>query len=189
MYGTNEQDLQSESPEPQKVNQQGGQSLRQRWLTAAIAMPIVLTFVWFGGWFAFAATVLVVVLGTLELHRMLLHAGYRPLILISLGLSILFLIAAMLPQQSLWLLNTGLGGALLISFPWLFFRKRLEGAMVDWALTLAISLYLGWPMSFFLMLRGYDPGTLHLNAAWDMWVVLPRGAWWLLLGASRGLGL
>jgi phosphatidate cytidylyltransferase len=142
-------------------------------------MPIVLTFVWFGGWIAFAATALVVVLGTLELHNMLLHAGYHPLIWVSFGLSILFLVAAMFPAQRLLILETGLSGALLISFPWLFFRQKLDGAMVDWALTLAISIYLGWPVSFLLLLRGYQPSSIHI--AHGVLIYLPHGAWWLLV--------
>lgn len=142
-------------------------------------MPVVLVFVWFGGWVAFAATVIVVLLGTLELHTMLLHAGYRPLIWISFGLSLLFLVGPMFPHYRLLLLEVGLGGALLISFPWLFTREKLDGAMVDWALTLAISLYLGWPMSFLLLLRGFTPGVLHIGSG--QWIMLPPGAWWLLM--------
>src|SRR5207249_3619047 len=76
-------------------------SIGQRWLTAGVAIPIVLVFAWFGGWIAFAATLLIVVLATMELDAMLRHAGYNPLTWISLGLSILFLVAAMLPQQRL----------------------------------------------------------------------------------------
>src|SRR5947209_15497383 len=137
-------------------------------------MPIVLTMVWFGGWVAWAFALLIVVLGTVELHNMLLHGGYRPLIWVSLGLSVLFLAAAMLPAQRLLILEAGLGGALLISFPLLFFREKLDGAMVDWALTLAISIYLGWSMSFFLLLRGYDMGVIHLSNSLS--IFLPRGA-------------
>lgn len=161
-------------------------SVGQRLLTAIVAMPIVLLFGWFGGWFAFAATLIVVVLGTIELHNMLLHAGYHPLIVISFALSILFLIAAMFPQQRLFLLEVGIGGALLISFPLLFFREKLDGAMIDWALSLAMSIYLGWPMSMLLLLRGYTPASIHLGGAIftsllnGTLIVFPRGLWWLL---------
>lgn len=172
-----EQHRQTGTPQPDEPKKQQS-SVRQRWLTAAIAIPIVLTFVWFGGWVAFAFTLLTVVLGTIELHNMLLHGGYHPLMWISFGLSVLFLVAAMLPEQRLLMLEAGLGGALLISFPWLFFRKKLDGAMVDWALTLAVSIYLGWSMSFFLLLRGYDAGIVHTGSS--SWVFLPRGAWWVL---------
>ncbi len=164
--------LQPEQPKPQS-------SVAQRWITALIAIPIVLVFVWFGGWISFAATVLVVVLCTLELYTMLLHAGYRPLIWISFGLSLLFLISPMFPHYHLLLLEVGLGGALLISFPWLFARENLDGALVDWALTLAISFYLGWTMSFFLLLRGFTSSVLHIGSA--QWLVLPSGVWWLLM--------
>ena len=177
MQGASEQNVQPDATE--KANRQWRSSVGQRWLTAAIAIPIVLVFVWFGGWVAFAATVLVVVLGTFELHNMMVHSGYRPLIGISLGLSVLFLVAAMLPQQRLLLLEVGLGGAVLVSFPRLFFRQKLDGALVDWALTLAFSIYLGWPMSFFLLLRGNDHGSIPgVNGAW---IFLPHGAWWLLM--------
>lgn len=140
----------------------------QRFLTALIGMPIVLAFVWFGGWWTFAAVAIVVVLVIYELHTMMLHSGYHPIIIVSFALSILFLVAAMLPQERLLLLEIGLGASLLISFPWLFFRKKLDGAMVDWSLTLAIPIYLGWPLSFFLLLRGSEIG-------------LSRGVWWVLL--------
>lgn len=171
-----QQNVQPDAPEPEK-NQQA--SIAQRWITALIAMPIVLTFVWFGGWVAFAGATLVVVLGTLELHNMLLHGGYRPLIWVSFALNILFLIAAMLPTQRLLILEIGLGGSLLVSFPWLFLRDKLDGAMVDWALTLAISVYLGWTMSFFLLLRGYQPSLIH--SANGALIYLPRSVWWLLV--------
>lgn len=176
MQGASEQNIQSGMPEPEKVKKQG-QSVGQRWMTAAIAMPVVLVFVWFGGWLAFVALALVVLLGTVELHNMLLHVGYRPLVWISFVLSILFLIAAMFPSYRLSIIEISLGVSLLVSFSWLFFRKRLDGAMVDWALTMAISLYLGWPTSFMLLLRGYTPATFQGSGA----VTLPTGVWWLLV--------
>lgn len=158
-------------------------SVGQRLLTAGVAIPVVLTFVWFGGWLAFAAVLLVVVLGTLELHNMLLNAGYHPLIWVSFGLSVLFLVAAMFPQQRLLILETSLGAGLLVSFPWLFVRKKLDGAMVDWALTLAISIYLGWPMSFFLLLRGPEASRIDIFHILTnpSWLYLPSGVWWLLM--------
>ncbi len=176
LQGASEHNVQVDLSEPQKKKQPSSVTLR--WLTAVVAIPIVLVFVWFGGWAAFAATVLVVVIATLELHTMLLNAGYRPLLWISLGLSILFLVAAMLPQQRLLILEIGLGASLLLSFPSFFFRRKLEGALVDWALTLVISLYIGWPISLLLLLRKWEPGVLF--PASGGWLFLPSGIWWLL---------
>ena len=171
------EDLQSGVPEVEEAKKQK-QSVAQRWLTALIAIPIVLLFVWFGGWAAFAATLLVLVLCTIELHNMLFHAGYRPLIWVSLALSTLFLVAAMFPLYRLVLLEWGFGMTLLISFLCLLTRKQLDGALVDWALTLAISLYLGWSFSCFLLLRGYQPGLLHFTPNFS--ISFPPGGWWLL---------
>src|SRR5712692_10510453 len=148
-----------ENPPPgagpeKKTRRRGISVLGQRWLTAIIAMPIVLAFALLGGWFAFVGATVVVTVGTYELYNMMHHAGYRPLIVISMGLNLLFLAAAMFPQQRLLLLESGLSGALFISFLWLLFRQKLDGAMVDWALTLAIPIYLGWPISLLLLLLG-----------------------------------
>ena len=151
----------------EKAEKQWYRSLGQRTLTALIGIPIVLVCVWLGGWWAFAACVLLAVLGAYELHRMMLHEGYHPLISISLVLILLFLIAAMLPPQRPLLLELGLALALLVTFPILFFRKELGGAMVDWSLTLAIAIYLGWPLSLIPALRGFQAG-------------FSSGFWWLL---------
>ena len=160
------QNLEPDAPEPEKSNRQKG-AVGQRIITSIVAIPIVLVFVWFGGWWAFAAAALVVVLGINELHNMMIHEGYHPLIVVSLVLSMLFLVAAMFPQLRLTLLEIGLIIALLISFPLLFFRKKLDGAMLDWSLTLAIAIYLGWPLSLFPVLRGFEAG-------------FSPGLWWVL---------
>lgn len=151
----------------EKAERQWFRSVGLRAITALVGIPIVLAVLWLGGWWAFATAALVTVLAIYELHTMMLHEGYHPVILVSLALSALFLVAAMLPQQRLLLLEIGVSVALLVSFPILFVRKKLEGAMVDWSLTMAIALYLGWPMSFLLLLRGYQTG-------------LSDGLWWLL---------
>lgn len=179
MQGANKQNNETGISEPEKKITRKS-SVGQRWLTALIAMPIILSFNWFGGWAAFIVTLLIVVIGSFELHHMLAHAGYRPLTGVSLGLGILFLIAAMLSSaMHLLVLEIGVGVALLISFPWLFLRKKLDGVLVDWALTLAIPLYLGWPMSLVLLVRGYDPVVWRPTSG--DWIYLPAGAWWILV--------
>jgi phosphatidate cytidylyltransferase len=151
----------------EKTSRQWNRSVGQRVITSVIAMPVILAFVWLGGWWGFAAAIIAVILSVYELHNMMLHEGYHPLIVVSFALSILFLVAAMLPQQRLILLEIGLSAALLVTLPLFFFRKKLEGAMVDWSLTLAIPVYLGWPLSVFLLLRGSQVG-------------ISPGFWWVL---------
>ncbi len=178
MQSTPEHNPQPEAPE--KANRQWLVSVGLRWLTALIVIPVVLVLVWFGGWWDFIALLLVVVLATYELHNMLLKAGYQPLMPISLALSALFLVAAMFPQQRLLLLEAGLSAALLLSFFWLLFRKQRDGLIVDWSLTLASAIYLGWPLSFFLLLRGNVPGSFYDPRTHSFSLFFPRGGWWLL---------
>jgi phosphatidate cytidylyltransferase len=177
LHGAGE-DLQSGSPAIQEVVTKQNHPVTQRWLTALVAIPIVLLFVWFGGWLAFLATLLVLVLCSIEVHAMLLHAGYRSMFWFGLSLSTLFLVSAMFPVYRLALLEWGFAGAILLSFPCLFLRKQLDGALIDWALTLAVSLYLGWTISCFLLLRGYQPSSIQFFPHFSLFI--PRGAWWLL---------
>ncbi|HEY0752648.1 MAG TPA: phosphatidate cytidylyltransferase [Ktedonobacteraceae bacterium] len=170
MQKASEQDKQKDDHErdKEKAERQWSRSVVLRSLTAAVAIPIVLASLWLGGWWAFAAAALATGLSIYELHVMLVHEGYRPLILVSAGLSALFLVAAQFPQQQrLQLYEIGISAAVLILFSTLLFRKRLEGTMLDWALTLTIAFYVGWPMSFLLLLRGSQIG-------------LGTGLWWLL---------
>jgi phosphatidate cytidylyltransferase len=157
----------ADAQDPEKANRQWSRSVVLRSLTAAIAIPIVLATLWFGGWWAFAVAALATGLSIRELHVMMRHEGYRPVILVSYALAAVFLVAALLPQQRLPLLEIGISAALLITFPTLFFRKKLDGTMLDWSLTMAIAFYVGWPMSFLLLLRGFHVG-------------LSDGLWWLL---------
>src|SRR5690242_19077339 len=68
----------------EKAERQWYRSLGQRSLTALVSIPIVLVCAWLGGWWAFAACAFLAFLGAYELHRMMLHEGYHPLIAISL---------------------------------------------------------------------------------------------------------
>ena len=156
-----------EEDTPEKAEKRWFRSVGLRSLTALVAIPVVLAVIWLGGWWAFVVAALITLLAVYELHEMMRREGYHPLIAVSLALALLFMVAAMLPQQRLPLLEIGISLTLLISFPVLFFRKRLEGTMIDWSLTIAIAFYLGWPMALMLVLRGYSMG-------WS------NGLWWLL---------
>ena len=178
MQPVSEQDTRSNASE--KESRQWNRSVGQRVITAVIAIPVVLAFVWLSGWWGFAVAIIAVILSVYELHNMMVHEGYHPIIWMSFALSILFLLAAMFPQQSLILLEIGLSAALLITLPLLFIRKKLDGAMVDWSLTLAIPVYLGWPLGVFLLLRGF-PGGITPGFWWVLAVFL--GVWGFDSGA------
>ncbi len=145
--------------------------LRQRVASALVLIPVVIALAWFGGWIAFAGVVLVLVLGAWELRDMFAHRGWRPLILLSVALSLVFFVAAMLPQYRTLLLEAGISALVIGSFAWLMVtRPTIEQTLVDWALTLAIPFYLGWPLAFLLLLRG-DTVGYDSRGFWWLWVL------------------
>lgn len=150
-------------------------ALGRRALSAVVLIPIVIALVFFGGWVAFAAAALALFIAAYELHGMFTHKGLHPLTVLSIVLGLDFLLAAMLyvlhpdPLVPLTLIGLGLSALIVITFAWLMLtRKTLDGILVDWGLTLAAALYLGWPLAFFLLLRGSVMGTST------------AGFWWLL---------
>jgi phosphatidate cytidylyltransferase len=145
-------------------------SLGERFATAFILIPIVVALVWFGGWAAFIGAALTVLLGLWELRVMLHQRGWHPVILLSAALSLDFLVAAMLPALRVALLGVGISALVVGSFIWLMLTRRatLAGTLTDWALTLALPFYLGWPMAFYVVLRGSTPGYLATGFWWTL---------------------
>src|SRR5262249_36244229 len=134
-------------------------SLRQRLTSALVLIPIVIALVWFGGWIAFVGAVLALALGTWELRAMFANRGWYPLTFLSFGLSLDFLVAAMLSDYRPTLVGIVISAFIILSFTWVMVtRPTIERTLIDWALTLAIPFYLGWSMALFLMLRGPQIG-------------------------------
>jgi phosphatidate cytidylyltransferase len=163
------------TPDPSEANRQWRHSLLLRVLTAVVGIPVILVLLWAGGWILFGGLVVVVGVASYEMHRMLAGEGKHPLSLLSLALSLAFLVAAMLPAWREPIIEGGISLLLLVSLTWLILgRKTLEGSLVDWALTMAVPLYIGWPLSFFLLLRGR-----HFGLSTGFWwvVVVLLGVW------------
>src|SRR5262249_20008820 len=69
----------------------------------------------------------------------------------------------------LLLLGGGISALIILTFAWLILTRRtIEGSLLDWALAMAGTFYLGWPLAFFLLLRG---DTLGASTT---------GFWWML---------
>lgn len=148
-------------------------SLGQRFTTAFILMPIVIALAWFGGWVAFAGAAVTVVLALWELRTMLAQRGWHPIMLLSGAICLDLLLAAMLPAYRLPLLGLGISALVVLSFCWLMLSRKasLEGSLTDWALTLALPFYLGWPLACFLVLRGGTPGYSTAGFWWTLTVL------------------
>jgi phosphatidate cytidylyltransferase len=144
-------------------------NLRLRVATAAALIPIVIILAWLGGWVTAAGVLIVLLLAARELHRMLVRKDWQPLTVVSIALSIDFLVAARLPEARL-LLAVGISCTVVGVSGWLLIARPVsEQTLVSWALTLAIPFYLGWPLALLVALRGDGIGP---DAP---------GFWWLLV--------
>lgn len=161
------------APQEPAASRSAGEWLRglsQRLGTAAVLIPIVIMLVWFGGWVAFAGAVATLALCLWELNAVLAHRGWNPILLLSGLFGLDLLVAAMLPVYRVPMLALGISALVIVPFFWLILARRdtLDGALIDWALTLGAGFYLGWPIAMFLLLRGDTPGYQS------------SGFWWLL---------
>lgn len=145
-------------------------NLRQRMATAAVLIPVVLLLAWLGGWFTFAGVAVVLLLAMRELDAMFARRGWQPLSVVSAALSLDLLLAAKMPDLRLLLLAIGISTSVVGASVWLMATRPVsDGTLVEWALTLAVPFYLGWPLAFVVALRGDRVG---FDAA---------GFWWLLV--------
>jgi len=135
--------------------------LKQRIITAAILLPIILLAVWFGHpWFGvfIAAAALV---ATSEFYGMVATSGKgHPLT----RFGILWAVALTLSPLSLHyhlsinLLPIIMSVALVISLVWILIRSPRGTAFQDWAWTAAGVLYVGWMLSYWLNLDILEAG-------------------------------
>jgi len=131
---------------------------------------LTLSVVYLGGLPFYAAVLAMVILAGREYQRMLAVGGYRPFYTLQFGLTAFLLLGVVfLPPEAI------LGGLALIlisSLAWQLTRAaEAEQPFVDWALSLAGALYVGWLASYFVLLREL-PGGLG-------WVLLALFATWL----------
>ena len=130
--------------------------LRQRLLSAGVLIPIVIALVFFGGWIAFAGAAVALALGLWEIRSMFAaHRKWYPLVIFSGAFGLDLLVAAMLPDLRLTLISLGISALVILSFTWVMLtRPTIDRTVIDWALTIGVAFYLGWPMALFLVLRG-----------------------------------
>jgi len=126
--------------------------LRQRVVTAAIGIPLVIFLVWLGDpWFSLfiAAAVL---LGTSEFYRMSANlAQKRPLVY--LGLIWAVALALSPHYQDSAILPVVMTTATMISLVWLLCLSPRQEALQNWAWVVAGVVYVGWLLSYWLNLR------------------------------------
>ncbi len=139
--------------------------LRQRLLSAAVLLPLFLVTAVAGDPWYSLATAVVAALAYWEFQTMIARGGHRPLRITGLVLSLLFVANGYLLAHGLGD-NTSaiLAGAVLAPLVMLLARPSQQGAAEAWGLTLGGSLYAGWLLSLFILMRN-----------------LPQGLSWVLL--------
>jgi phosphatidate cytidylyltransferase len=140
-------------------------ALTRRVASGALAVPLLLGVAFFGdpngpGWVVYGLLICAACgYAALELRSMLLAAGYAPLDLPLFGVAVLLPLDTWLrsgtdprsiaPDGMLLIVI-----AVVVSLTWLLLRRRQpERAMVNWALSLALALYVGGLMQFYFPLR------------------------------------
>ena len=148
--------------------------LRQRAVSATLIVIGTLAVVIAGGWVFFAAALLTALKALDELMVMLAKAGHRPARLLGhLLVAIFFLVALVNAPGRL------LGEALLLAVvgPLLsvMLRRSLTGTMLDWAVSVAATLYIGWLAAHAVLLRALpDPFQVDAFLLTDLPAVVMR---------------
>lgn len=171
------------TPVARSVFPKGLETLGPRIITSMVAIPVVLIVLWFGGWAAFICSVIIMGLGIYELKSMFEGLGYRPLTILSFLYGIALFGGAFisvdhpffgLTRQTV--IEAIISTLVLGSLSWLLITRHALGtALLDWSLTLVMTLYLAWPLSYLLTLRGSQYGNGSAGFRWLMIVLF--GVW------------
>lgn len=143
--------------------------LHRRIASGVVYGLVTLLAVYVGGVAFLGVVFAMAVLAGREYQRMIAHAGYQPLYTLQLGLTAFLVLGAayLAPDVVLGVLVL----TLVSSLAWQLTRtNKSEQPFVDWALTLAGGLYVGWLSAHFVVLRGL-PGGMG-------WMILALAATW-----------
>jgi len=138
--------------------------LRTRVITGLIGLPLIIAAVYAGGYWFFGLVTLIGLVAGWEFERMMRAGGYHPTVIITLTFIVLLIFDGF--QPGLRWLSLIITLILLGSIIWQLFRSDSTAPTVDWALTLAGGLYIGWGLSHLMALRQFGDGL-----AW-IWVAL-----------------
>lgn len=136
--------------------------LRLRILSAVVGVPVLLLIAFAGGGWFVGAVALGSVAASYEVFSMLTAAGHRPLSVLGIGLTVALVLDALVTDASI--LPAILVIGVLIGLYQMMVRADSNGALTDWALTLAPAIYVGGTMHYFIPLRN-----------------LPEGLFWMLM--------
>jgi phosphatidate cytidylyltransferase len=155
-----------------------------RILGGALVFVIILLVVFVGDpWYSIAITIWGA--GALyELYNMFSKSSFRPNYVMGMGVLILVMLATFLDATPP-LLEALVVVAVTVPLVWFLFQRDHSGALASWALTVAGSLYIGWLLRYFILLRQL-PDLAAASTTWPFfgavsWLPLTRGLAWVLV--------
>lgn len=154
--------------------------LRTRVISAIIMLPVVLGFLYLGGWWFFGLIGVVLSVATWEYARLVQQPGRQVWLPAALALIWLPLVDSMWAMSGIMV--PGLILVLLASLVWAMVRYVAGDADAtgSWALTLTGGLYIGLVGANFMRLRQLEDGLL--------WSVVAYGSTWLADSAAYSIG-
>jgi phosphatidate cytidylyltransferase len=159
--------------------------VRERSVSATVIVIATLACTLVGGWVFFAGALVVALLALDELMVMLVKAGHRPARLLGHLLVVVFFLVALTGASGRWLgeaLSLAVVGPLLS----VMLRRNLRGTMLDWAVSVAATIYIGWLAAHAVLLRNlHAPVSLASFLGTDLGSLLGTlsltgGARWVL---------
>jgi phosphatidate cytidylyltransferase len=130
-------------------------------MTAMMGIPLIVATIFVGGWWYVAVAALIALLAGWEYSRLLAARGYQINRLLCGGLILLLLLHSHNPD--LRFLDLLLSLAIVLSLSWQLFRADSTIPAVDWALTLAGGVYIGWSMGRLVALRQLADGVAWVS--------------------------
>lgn len=135
-------------------------SLLKRLIVIDLMIPTTILFTWLGGWLFYAFVSIILLIAGWELWRIYTHGNYSHSLIL-----ILLAIFAFTTSRQLWkfdhsdiIITVFLMAAMTVSV--FLQQKESKTAAVDFAITIASGLYLGWMGSYAISLRSMPDGML-----------------------------
>ncbi len=160
------------------VSQKKASSLVKRIASILVPLPLILGLVSTGIWAVMLLVIIAACLAFYELCRALRQVGHTPrfglgvvLLLLAVAATVGSLFAPTFPVTSLVL-----SGSIMLAIASELWQRDHTNGLTGWALTFAGASYIGWLLSYYILLRGLDT---PLNSSLLSPLAIPSGAAWI----------
>jgi len=134
--------------------------MSKRILTVIIGIPIIFVCTYFGGWSFFFLVTLIALFALNEFYNLMLKKGYSPSYLVGSCVTVFFTwFTTFTLKHPNWepyaigILTT----AIIVTFSAGIFLKKAQDSTVNASITLLGILYIGWMISYLILIRQLNP--------------------------------